>query len=324
MADEWDDLGKVFRPQDEPPPSSSLVEAFKDYDDRPGDAIVLRGYLGRSEFFKRTRDYLERARRIVAEEERSAITKSQVPDRVDPAAEAINGAFQALEEIKKKAGTGAPSLPQQVDEAVQLLERIKKAAYGPASPIDQIDEAVNALKDIKKASSGVTDRSTKKQIDDAVTTLGLIKGAAGGMTSEIDQLDHLLNTLEGVRLLAAPHVALRLYLTPSLDRYVDFHRSSLLAYRREPRPERRDTFTVWLRVFETGSQMPIPYRVVQETVIGPSFATYLGGELIDDYLEQPGSSSAWGDQAVFGGKPWSGTKCAVFGGKPWSGTKCAE
>ena len=65
-----------------------------------------------------------------------------------------------------------------------------------------------------------------------------------------------------------------------------------------PRPERQDTFTVWLRVFERAAQVPIPYRVVQETRIGPSFAAYLGGDLIDDYLGQPGSaSSAWGDQS---------------------------
>ncbi len=215
----------------EPAPRSSLVRAFEDADERPADAIVLRGYLGRSDFFKRTRDYLERAKNI---------------------------------EIAKARDT-------QADRNLEICD----------------DEP---------------------------------------QTARIGDVQSLIDHLDEVRGLADPHVPLRLYLTPSLDSYVDFHRSCVLALRREPRPERRDTFTVWLRVFDLGSQMPVPYRVVQETNIGPSFAAYLGGDLIDDYLGASGSSSsAWGDQStVFGRKPGTGVQCAVFGRKPGTGVRCGE
>ncbi len=94
----------------------------------------------------------------------------------------------------------------------------------------------------------------------------------------------------------------RIYLTPRLDRYVDFHRSCLIGWRYELKAERQDTITVWLKAVDKLG-VPIPYRVVQETRIGPSFSTYLGGALVDDYLGQPGSqSSAWGTQAgLYGG-----------------------
>jgi len=96
---------------------------------------------------------------------------------------------------------------------------------------------------------------------------------------------------------AAEHNPLRIYLTPRLDRYVDFHPSSLVGYRYEPKAERQDAVTVWLKAYDA-RDLPIPYRVVQETRIGPSFAAYLGGELVDDYLEQSGpTNTAWGEQA---------------------------
>ena len=50
------------------PPESSLVEAFEGQDVTAADAIVLRGYLGRSDIIRRTREYLdsrtERAHRV--------------------------------------------------------------------------------------------------------------------------------------------------------------------------------------------------------------------------------------------------------------------
>jgi hypothetical protein len=66
--------------------------------------------------------------------------------------------------------------------------------------------------------------------------------------------------------------------------------------------------------------------VVQETVLGPSFAQWVGGDLIDDYLGQPGSgSTAWGDQSSpFGGGGITGRKCGLFGGGGITGRKCGE
>ena len=78
----------------------------------------------------------------------------------------------------------------------------------------------------------------------------------------------------------------RLYLTPRLDRYVDFHRSSLIAWRQEPKAERQDACTVWLRVVREGRAGSDPLPAGQETILVPSFATWIGGELVDDYLDQ--------------------------------------
>jgi hypothetical protein len=138
-----------------------------------------------------------------------------------------------------------------------------------------------------------------------------------------DNTDLIITLLKLIEKVGKRDMPFRLYLTPRLDCYVEFHETSLLAVRREPSPARQDTVTVWLRAFEQGKRQPIPYRMVQETILGPSFTAYLGGDLIDDYLGQSdGSSTAWADQsAVFGGKPSTGTHCAVFG-KPFTGKTC--
>lgn len=209
--------GEVKILQDgDPVPSSSLAEAFHNAapGEGPADALVLRGYLGRSDILDRIEDYLQRVKAIPGES------------------------------------------GEATDTMIQLV-------------IDR----VNAIK-------------------------------------------------PGVESL----IPLRLYLTPNLDRYVDFHRSSVLAVRREPRKEREDTFTVWLRIFQNddkGRITPIPYRVIHETNIGPSFAGYLGGDLVDDYLGGAGSSGgAWGDQTgvLGGGKPRTG----VFCGRKNTGIFCGE
>ncbi|MGE0025475.1 MAG: hypothetical protein AB7O78_05195 [Thermoleophilia bacterium] len=99
----------------------------------------------------------------------------------------------------------------------------------------------------------------------------------------------------------------RIYLTASFDRYVDFHVSCLVGWRYEASSARQDAITVWLRAFDTG-QVPITYRVIQETRIGG--ATFLGGELLDDYFNQAGSQTGvWGSQAGgnLGNKPWTRT-----------------
>ena len=80
---------------------------------------------------------------------------------------------------------------------------------------------------------------------------------------------------------------------------MDFHRSCLIGWRFEAQAERQDAITVWLRASDKRTKLiPIAYRVVQETRIGPSYSAYLGGDLVDDYLGQPGSQgTAWGNQA---------------------------
>ena len=139
---------------------------------------------------------------------------------------------------------------------------------------------------------------------------------------EENDIEALIARVKALARDADEHIPWRIYLTPRLDRYVDFHFKSMLAYRREPKAERQDACTVWLRLFEEGGRVPIPYRVVHVTNLGPSFAQWLGGDLVDDYLGQPGSvSSAWGDQsAVFGRRPSTGVYC----GTPRTGVYCGE
>lgn len=151
----------------------------------------------------------------------------------------------------------------------------------------------------------------------------LDRAKAAAPSKEKKAIENLKNQLSSARDNAEKHVPWRLYLTPRLDTYVDFHETDLIAWRPEVKPDRKDAFTVWLRVF-TGEQKPIPYRLIHETRIGPTFGAYLGGELIDDYLDQSGSvSTAWADQsAAFARKPGTGTVCGLFERKPGTGTVC--
>ncbi|HMN99221.1 MAG TPA: hypothetical protein PKD59_07400 [Miltoncostaeaceae bacterium] len=221
----------AFRSGFPQPPTSSLADAFFAQDGLLADAVVLRGYLGRSPILSRTKQYLERARKAVEE------AKAPGP--------------------KERENLAAP-------EDAPYIAGAKEIVVGPGGKALTPDE-------------------------------------------QIASIDDLLGKLEAVRKPAGPHVPWRIYLTPTLNRWVDFHLSSLLAWRQEPKAERKDTFTVWLQGFTDGQ--PVPYRIVEETLIGPTFSTYLGGDLIDDFLGDSASSgSAWGDQSApyGGGRP--GTK----------------
>jgi hypothetical protein len=277
------------------PPSSSLVDAFKKKEEGPADAIVLRGYLGRSDFFKRTRAYIERAEMAVAAEAAAKIAEST------PATVHLLSAI-----IEKAAETG----DWKSEEVQSALKSFTECASVGADASPKKEDTQRALSAWFDGDPGTPPKVGEETVS-AVQVLGYLK----------DQL-------KAVEERALPHVPLRLFLTPSLDRYVDFHSSSVLAVRREPRPERTDTFTVWLRVFQQGTQVPIPYRVIHETVLGPSFAAYLGGDLIDEYLGQPDTvTTAWGDQSSLfgGGRPGTGKQCGLFGGgRPGTGKQCGE
>jgi hypothetical protein len=271
-----DELGQVRTLSDGgPPPISTLVTAFQEQHQDAVDAIVLRGYLGRSDILTRTREYLRRAK----------------------AAEVRKAGATAVESVVSEIESWKGKPPKQAAAAVveSLVTSVGEWAAG--------------------AGDAPGDRAATSP-------------AAGPAMSPADEIQRLIDALDAQEELAKRHTPWRLYLTPLLDRYVDFHLSSLLAYRSEPTRERYDMVTVWLRIFEEASQVTVPYRVVQVTNIGPSFAAYLGGDLIDDYLGPSGTGgSAWGDQSsVFGGgKPGTGTRCGVFfGGKPGTGTRCGE
>jgi hypothetical protein len=103
----------------------------------------------------------------------------------------------------------------------------------------------------------------------------------------------------------------RIYLTPRLDRYVDFHRSCIIAWRHEASSVRQDMITVWLQRYDDKNAV-ITYRAIEEAIIGAAPAAYLGGELLDDALSQPASqSSAWGSGAgaTVGNKYWTAPAC---------------
>jgi hypothetical protein len=118
------------------------------------------------------------------------------------------------------------------------------------------------------------------------------------------------DAVEALRQLEEDSLA-RLYLTPRLDRYVDFHRTCVLAWRHEANSARQDMITVWLRRYDD-ENVVITYRAIEEAVIGAPPAAYLGGELLDDALSQPTSeSSAWGSGAgaTVGNKYWTAPAC---------------
>jgi hypothetical protein len=271
MADYWNDYeqGEVraLKPGQDPP-ISSLVEAFRGQDVNAADAIVLRGYLGRSDILKRALDYLARAKRVAEA-------------HVDSVA--------------------ARTLGTTIVERTDLAEIQARA-------IEIFGEEARAEALARGAEAGEADAKAQQTSE--------------APDAEITGIGSLITALQGVMEKAEPHVPWRLYLTPRLDTYVDFHRSSLLAYRREAKAERQDACTVWLRIFEDGGRDPIPYRVIHETILGPSFAIWLGGESVDDSFGDSSSGSAWGDQAsVFGGGK---ARTGIYCGRKNTGLFCGE
>jgi hypothetical protein len=206
-------------------------------------------------------------------------------------------------------------------EASGLDPGVRMAAEG-TPPISSLVRALDAEELLEEALvlRGYLGRSNI--VERATQYLDRAKDAAED-DAEKRTIEDLKTQLRKAAAQAEKHVPWRLYLTPRLDRWVDFHESDLIAWRPEVKPDRKDAYTVWLRVF-TGEQKPIPYRLIHETRIGPTFGAYLSGELIDDYLDQSGSAStAWGDQsAAFGRKPGTGTVCGLFERKPGTGTVC--
>ena len=242
MADNWAKglpAGKVedYANKAVDPPESSLVTAFDTQNVDAADAIVLRGYLGRSNIIRRTREYLARAR--------------------------------------------SEHIAQMREEALAL----NVSSYRALKLAEFLDDQATTAAKFKAEATALG--FTNAQRDQL---------AASNPVKQVVNINSLLRSLNAARPLMKDHIPWRLYLTPRLDRYVDFHRSSLLAWRQEPKTERQDACTVWLRVFEMGAQVPILYRLVTETTLVPSFATWVSGQLIDDYAEAGGAGSAWGDQ----------------------------
>ena len=226
----------------------------------------------------RTDDQEERRTRIVAEARDAGLS----PFRSDRLAEGLIAA-------------PAPALD---DESRGEIEALTKKLVG--------DSNAQRLADVLEgAAAAVAAQNTTDQIRDEAQAEGLRHDKASELaaniaSSDVPVIDLLIKSLRGLQPIARPHIPWRLYLTPRLDTYVDFHRSSLLAYRREAKSDRQDACTVWLRVFEQGAQVPIPYRLVTETTLVPSFATWINGQLVDDYGGESASGGAWGDQAISG------------------------
>lgn len=258
------------------PPISSLVSTFQGRVADAAESIVLRGYLGRSEILQRALAYLDRARGVLAQTQR-----------------AVGPAWLAAA-VAAQPGPPAAPAAANIQPAVRLA--IMNAAQAAGVTQYQANRLATLL------NQGMAAATAGDIAGWLTTNAGLNDVQAQGLARQIigigmDVVDYLINTLRAVEDVAFPHIPWRLYLTPRLDRYVDFHRSSILAYRREAKAERQDACTVWLRSFETVGNRPILYRVVHETTLGPSYAEWIGGRVVDDYVEQPSSSSAWGAQA---------------------------
>jgi hypothetical protein len=309
---------RALKPGDSPP-VSTLVEAFEGQDVTAADAIVLRGYLARSDIVERVRVYLKRALRISQGDAETTTTTSltkSITDELswpDTRKNAVAEGERAAEEAARAVARAAGLAKDQIDEV--LAEKTKEPSDPTKTRVKNVNDAAELLKDeptlapvLRYAAAvipaqeradrveevlkkhGIEDEESRKQLASALTTAG---------TAE---LELLMKSLDAVTRLSKPHLPWRLYLSPRLDRYVDFHPSSLIAWRREPKVERQDACTIWLRVFEKGAQVPILYRLVSETTLVPSFATWINGQLVDDYSDEGVVSSAWGDQSISGAK----------------------
>jgi hypothetical protein len=317
----WDDYkeGEVraLEPYEDPP-TSSLVDAFRGKDVTAADSIVLRGYLGRSDILQRALAYLTRARQSAEAKLVDAILG--VWATADP-----KSTPQGL--MKEALAARTAALRPSADELAALAtaaEAKAKAANVDETVCAHLATMIRAAQDAQALANCA--RYAKEEALKAGCSEDAANDVAGPIEDAVTRLDIARTTkyiedLEGAETEALPLIPWRLYLTPRLDTYVDFHRSDLIAYRREPKAERQDACTIWLRIFQGGGRDPIPYRVVHETVLGPSFATWLGGDMVDDYFGSGSSGGAWGDQSAFGGgKPSTGIHC----GSKNTGIRCLD
>jgi hypothetical protein len=156
---------------------------------------------------------------------------------------------------------------------------------------------------------GITDPKHKPDLSTTVTVLG-----AGGIPADAialrgylgrsDIVDRLLSLLKPA-LSAADYSVIsnvispgstlrdvipwRIYLSPMLDRYVDFKWEDVLGWQKETEPDRDDAVTVWLR-------SSVRYMVVE---IAPVVAAtgYVRGDLIEDYMKRSESQNVvWSEQ----------------------------
>jgi hypothetical protein len=314
--DDWkrDRTGQVraLRPGDNPP-VSSLWQAFRGLDVTAADAIVLRGYLARSDRLQRAREYVERSVHI-AEADTGSVIPSALWETIEEADPFKRGWGNARERAREAVADAAARAAGLTDKQKEKVKKAREEALDQkvtdrvaeiekaAKVLDKVSESLAAV--VRGACKVIPAQARAKRLEDLLTTwpdaiddkerakelASMLSGA------ELEELRELRTSLAAMEPLAKPHLPWRLYLTPRLDRYVDFHHSSLIAWRREPKADRQDASTVWLRVFERGAQVPILYRLVTETNLTPSFATWINGQFVDNYSDDGSSGSAWGDQ----------------------------
>jgi hypothetical protein len=295
------------------PPVSSLWEAFRGQDVTAADAIVLRGYLARSDRVQRAREYIERSLHIAETDAGSVIAPSLAETIQDNDVKkrdwdtASDRARAAVDSAATRAAglTGPQAAKVTKAREEDLEDKVKDRAKKAEEAADLLEDVDGLLADVVRGAAKVIPAQARadkleaslmswpEAIDDKERAKELASMLSG---AELVELRQLKTSLQALERLAKPHLPWRLYLTPRLDRYVDFHHSSLIAWRREPKADRQDASTVWLRVFERGAQVPILYRLVTETNLTPSFATWINGQYVDNYSDEGSSGSAWGDQ----------------------------
>jgi hypothetical protein len=129
-----------------------------------------------------------------------------------------------------------------------------------------------------------------------VRKLGTDDGINRNIKELAEKIDVVVADAESRRQLRE-RASLRIYLSPNLDRYVEFNwHEDVLAYRLEAHLDRGDAYTVWLRT-RGPNNAPKQYEIVQTTPLVPPATGYIGGSLIDDYLLQSDSESVvWDGQ----------------------------
>ena len=295
------------------PPVSTLWEAFRGLDVTAADAIVLRGYLARSDRLQRAQEYVRRSLHMVGTDAGFAIVPS-LAESIDDRNPSKQEWATARDRARKASARAAARAAGLTDGQAQKVEAARDARLGPevarqvrdveaaAVLLDGVSPSLAAV--VRGAADVIPAQARADMLEDSLMRFPdriadrerakeLASALSGAERAELRQLETSLVAMEK---LAKPHLPWRLYLTPRLDRYVDFHHSSLIAWRREPKSDRQDASTVWLRVFEKGAQVPILYRLVTETNLTPSFATWINGQFVDNYTEGGSSDSAWGDQ----------------------------
>jgi len=191
------------------------------------------------------------------------------PDNLPPSSPLANFVTAPSDAIVVRGYLGRPDL----GSAVELL----KNALSDSAWLH-----TKVVNNLKGAVAGV--ELTPKTLSDALEKLAPPKD--GKLVQDIKKLPDT--------------VPWRVYLSPGLDRYIEFDYKNCLGWRHYDPDVDGDAYLVWLRGRDENGQ-PIQYYVVDQSPL-KSGTAYVTGALFDDYLSGPQSrNNAWNEQQYGGG-----------------------